>query len=131
MPISVEHDLARQWLVVTAVGDISAAEILELLHTARAPIDLRMRPMLFDATGATTSIVQPDIDRFVDFVRAAAASSSRGHVALVADDDRFYNLLLSYETRCAALGVRVIRVFRFRPDAERWLKVMSAARNLQ
>jgi hypothetical protein len=55
---------------------------------------------------------------------------TRGHVTLVADDDRFYWVLLAYEIRCGALGVRFIRVFRPRLDAERWLEVMSAARNL-
>ena len=35
-----------------------------------------------------------------------------------------------YEIQCAEIGVRFIRVFRHRLDAERWLDVMSAARNL-
>ena len=58
------------------------------------------------------------------------SSGPRGHVALVAGDNRFYALLLMYEIQCAEIGVRFIRVFRQRLDAERWLDVMSAARNL-
>jgi hypothetical protein len=132
MPITVERDLAQQWLVATASGDIASAELLELLRTARAPMELRMWPLVFDGTGATTSMVERDVESLVEFVRAAAAAGQRrGHVALVADDDRFYRLLLTYESRCAAIGVRLIRVFRYRPEAERWLKVMSAARHLQ
>jgi len=41
-----------------------------------------------------------------------------------------FGRLLEYETRCAALGVRVIRVFRQYEDAERWLVIVSSAREL-
>jgi hypothetical protein len=131
MPITVERDPARRWLVVTATGEITIDDLLELLRTARAPIELRMWPMLFDATGATTSMTAEDIDRAVELVRTTIASTGpRGHVALVADDNSSYSALLMYEIRCAEIGVRFIRVFRQRSDAERWLAVMSAARNL-
>ena len=56
--------------------------------------------------------------------------SGSTHVALVADEDRFHTWLLMYEIKCAEIGVRLIRVFRLRADAERWLAVMSATRNL-
>ena len=45
--------------------------------------------------------------------------------------------LMNPATRPAALqeleslGVRVIRVFRQMPDAEQWLEIVSAARNLR
>jgi hypothetical protein len=54
----------------------------------------------------------------------------RGHVAIVASDDAIYNGMLRYETGCAVAGIRVIRVFRQLPDAERWLEIVSAARDL-
>ena len=130
MPITVDWDPARQWLIATATGVITIDAVVDLLRTARAPIELRMRPMLFDARGATTSMADEDVDTAVAIVRAAVTSGPRGHVALVADEDRFYAWLLLYEVKCAEIGVRFIRVFRQRPDAERWLAVMSAARNL-
>jgi hypothetical protein len=38
---------------------------------------------------------------------------------MVADDDMLYQRFLLYETECAEIGVRVIRVFRQLEDAER------------
>ena len=130
MPIHVERDPHYHWLLATATGVISIEMVLNLLRTARAPIELRTMPMLFDASIATTSMTNADVTTAVDVARRADASGPRGHVALVAGDDRFYALLLSYEIQCADAGIRVIRVFRRRSDAERWLEVMSAARNL-
>ncbi len=131
MPIVVERDPVRHWLVATATGEISIDDILDLLKTARAPIALRMSPMLFDAIGATTSITGEEIGAAVELVRTTIATTgTRGHVALVADDQRFYQVLLTYEIGCAAIGARFIRVFQRRSDGERWLDVMSQARNL-
>lgn len=62
-------------------------------------------------------------------MRAAARDHRRGHVALVADDDNLYRCFLLYEARCHDAGVRVIRAFRQLPDAAKWLKIMSAARD--
>jgi hypothetical protein len=87
-------------------------------------------PMLFDASSATTSMTEADVTSAVDVARRANSSGPGGHVAMVAGEDRFYTLLLLYEIQCAEAGVRSIRVFRQRGDAERWLEVMSAARNL-
>ena len=69
--------------------------------------------------------------RAVNAVREAQAQGPRGHLAIVADDDRLYERMLSYEARCGDIGVRVIRVFRQRADAERWLDIMSAARHFR
>jgi hypothetical protein len=33
--------------------------------------------------------------------------------------------------RCADIGMRNVRVFRQRPDAERWLALLSGARNFR
>jgi hypothetical protein len=130
VPIHVERDPHHNWLLATATGVISLDMVLDLLRTARAPIDRRTMPMLFDASSATTSMIDADVTAAVDVVRQAESSGPRGHVALVAGDNRFYALLLMYEIQCADAGIRFIRVFRQRGDAERWLEVMSAARNL-
>ena len=129
MPIHVERDARYQWLTATATGVITIEMVLELLRTARAPIERRMMPMLFDASSATTSMTDADVRSAVDVVRRAEASGPRGHVAMVAGDNRFYTLLLMYEVQCAEAGVHYLRVFRQRGDAERWLEAMSAARN--
>jgi len=130
VPIHVVRDPHSQWLVATATGVISIDMVLELLRTARAPIERRMMPMLFDASSATTSMTDADVTSAVAVVRRAGSAGPRGHVAMVAGDDRFFTLLLMYEVQCAEAGIRSIRVFRQRGDAERWLEVMSAARNL-
>jgi hypothetical protein len=62
--------------------------------------------------------------------KTVAQGQQRGHVALVADDDALYRWFLLYETECMKIGVRVIRVFRQIEDAERWLEIVSAAREL-
>jgi hypothetical protein len=63
--------------------------------------------------------------------RALADEGLRAHVALVTSDDALYRWALEYEVRCAELGVRVIRTFRQRADAERWLAVLSTAGRFQ
>ena len=132
VPITVERDLNRRWLVATATGSLTIEAVVELLRTARAPVELRMWPMLFDARSVTTSMTDEDVDKAVIVVRKAVETEgARAHVALVADTDRLYAWLLMYEIKCAEIGVRFIRVFRQRHDAEHWLDVMSAARNLR
>ncbi len=91
-----------------------------------------MMPLVFDARGATTEITEADIAQAVAVVREAAQRSGlRGHAAIIADDDRLFQRMLFYETRCAEAGVRLIRVFRLSRDAERWLEAVSAARHYQ
>jgi hypothetical protein len=129
--LSVIHDDDRRWIVVRATGCVAIDEMLNLIRTVRAQVAHRMTPMVFDARGATTTATEDDIRQAVDAVRRANAHGLRGHVALVADDDTFYSRLLCYETECAAIGVRVIRAFRQLSDAERWLQIVSAARNFR
>ena len=108
VPITVERNLQRQWLVATATGVIPLEAILHVLQTARASEELRMWPMLFDGSAATTSMTDEDVATAVAVVRRAYESSGpRGHVALVARDNRFYALLLMCEIQCAEIGVRL------------------------
>lgn len=131
VPVTVERDLSRQWLRARANGTIAIADVTEFLRTVRAPIEMRMWPLVFDARGCRTSMTPAEVDLAVDVVRKVAEQRQRrAHVALVADDDAFYRWLLDYETRCSMLGVRVIRVFRQIEDAERWLEIVSAAPEL-
>jgi hypothetical protein len=130
VPITVDRDTRRNWLIATATGVISVDQVIHLLRTARSSLELQMWPMLFDATDATTSMTDDDIDRVIEVVQRSLPAGPRGHAAVVAGDNRFYSLLLTYEIKCAAIGVRFIRVFRQRDDGERWLQVMSAARHL-
>jgi hypothetical protein len=132
MPLDVVFDDARKWVVVRAAGTIGIGEVLQLIQTARADVEHRMWPMLFDARAATTTATVEDVERAVDVVRdAVAMHGPRGHVALVAPDEVFYERLLLYETRCAEAGVKVIRAFRRLADAERWLEIVSAARHFR
>jgi hypothetical protein len=104
--------------------------MLALIRTERATVEYQMWPMLFDARSATTDATDADVGEAVRSVgEAAQRQGTRGHVAIVADDDVFYARMLLYETQCAAIGVRVIRVFRHVQDAERWLTIVSVAQN--
>lgn len=90
-----------------------------------------MIPMLVDAREAYGGFSDADVERAVAAVDDAARRSGvRGHVALVALDDAVFTGMLHYETRCAEIGVRVIRVFRLLADAEHWLEVVTDARDL-
>src|ERR1700752_1634652 len=129
VPIDVARDESRQWLIAKAAGILTIEEILEFMQVARASVDARMMPLLFDARGASTTATEADIDRAVAVVGTLTRQGPRGHVALVADTDRLFGLMLRYETGCAAIDVRIIRVFRQRADAERWLEIVSAARH--
>jgi len=132
VPITLAKDTTRRWLVATATGTLTIADILAFLQTARASVDLRMWPLLFDGRGAQTTMKLNDVERAVAVVGAAIRTGGpRAHVAIVADDDRLYRWMLAYETRCTEIDVRTIRVFRQRDDAEHWLEAVSAARHFQ
>jgi hypothetical protein len=132
VPITVERDNRRRWLRATGTGNLRLDELLTFLRTARAGEELRMWPMVFDGMRATTGMTEADAARAVAAVIAAvAASGPRAHVAVITNDDPLYGWMLAYETRCAAAGIRLIRVFRQMDDGERWLDIVSAARNLQ
>lgn len=132
MPVTFSPDEQRRWILVRAWGPITLADVLSLMRTARANVEHRMWPMLFDASGATTTATTADVEEAVAAVRQAVlAEGPRAHVALAADDDTVYARMLLYEAKCAEAGVRVIRVFRRLPDAKRWLEIVSAARHFQ
>jgi hypothetical protein len=131
VPISVNIDERRNWLVARASGSLSIQETITFIRTARADIERRMCPLLFDARSCRTTMTEKDVEQAVAAVREVARRGQRrGHVAVVADDDVLYQRFLLYETECAEIGVRVIRVFRQLEDAERWLAIVSAAREL-
>ena len=131
VPVTVTHDLPRHWLRARAAGSLSIDDTIEFIRTVRAPLELRMWPLIFDARSCRTSMTAADVDKAVDAVRKVAEQrQQRAHVALVADDDGLYSWFLDYETRCVAIGVRIIRVFRQYDDAERWLEIVSAACDL-
>ena len=130
--VEVNYDAVKKWVTVRVGGVLGLDDVLRLIGSARAGVEHRMWPMLFDARAATTTTTEQDVEAAVQAVAEALRSQGlRGHVALVADDDVLYARMLLYETRCAAAGVRVIRAFRERTDAERWLTIVSAARYFQ
>jgi hypothetical protein len=132
VPIAVEHDERRRWIIATASGLLTLPDVVTLIQTARSSVEYRMWPMLVDAQMATTDMTEADVERAVEAVRhAARVGGPRAHVALVAHDDIVYARMLQYEMGCADIGVQVVRVFRQRPDAEHWLALLSGARNFR
>jgi hypothetical protein len=130
VPITVTRDRTRRWIVARLTGTISLAEMLTFIKTERATVDYQMWPLLLDARSATTDATEEDVAQIVGAVREAVARhGTRGHVAIVADDDVFYARMLLYEMECGAIGVRIIRVFRQLKDAECWLAIVSVTQN--
>jgi len=120
MPIVVDRDDARRRLTATATGVLTAAEVMAFVDTQRAG-DLRQYALLFDARQASTRARPADAVQLAERVALdAEATGSRGPAAIVAGDGLF-ELATLYETYCHGAGVHVIRVFRERDDAERWL----------
>ena len=131
MPIAAVRDERRRWFLVRASDSLSLEDTTNFLRTTRAKVEDRMWPMLVDARACSTTMSEVDVEPAVAIVRAAAQRKERrAHVAIAADDDGLYRWFLLYEAKCAEVGVRVIRVFRRLEDAERWLEIVSAAREL-
>jgi hypothetical protein len=129
---SITRDEKKRWLRVKAVGVVTRDELIDFLRTARSSQELRMWPMMFDADQATTDMTDGDVARAVAVVQnEIKANGTRAHVAVATAADRLYRWMLLYEAKCAEIGVRLVRVFRQGDDAERWLDIVSAARNLQ
>jgi len=130
VPLTPDFNDRRRRILVRGTGVIRFDEVVALLSTARADVEHRMWPMLVDAAGATTDITESDVDRLAELVRKAVQTQGmRGLVAIAASDDTLYARMLSYETKCAAHGINVIRIFRQADDAGRWLDIVGAARN--
>jgi hypothetical protein len=130
--ITVKRDERKRWLRAKGSGLLTLDELLVFLRTARSSQELRMWPMMFDGNGASTDMTKEDVDRAVAVVKHAIDTTGmRAHVAVATSDNRLYHWMLLYEARCAEVGVRLVRVFRQCDDAERWLDIVSAARNLQ
>jgi hypothetical protein len=130
--ISLDPTADKRWLVAQATGELRLDETLTFLRTARSKGESRQAGLLFDARGATTQMTESDVEEAVEKVAAMRrVSGERQHVALVADDDMLYARMLLYEMRCAQMELRLIRVFRLRPDAEQWLATMLEARHFR
>jgi hypothetical protein len=130
--ITIARDEGKHWLRAKAVGVLTLDDLLAFLRTARSSQELRMWPLMFDGNGASTDMTDDDVARAVAVVRHVVETTGpRAHVAVATSDDRLYRWMLLYEAKCAEIGVRVVRVFRQQDDAERWLEIVSAARNLQ
>jgi len=132
MAYLTERDPHRGWILIRATGRIEIGDLLDTIRTVRTPIEARMVPLLFDAREAYGSLGHDDVEEMVAAVqRAVSVGGPRGHVAIVAADDALYAGMLRYETRCAEIGVILIRVFRQLPDAREWLEIVSASRNFR
>jgi hypothetical protein len=130
--IAIERDEKKHWLRATATGVLTLDELVTFIRTARTSAELRMWPMIFNGDDATTDMKDEDVDRVVDIVQQAIAMTGmRAHVAVATRDDRLFRWMLLYEERCAEKGARFMRAFRQHPDAERWLEIVSDARNFQ
>jgi hypothetical protein len=90
-------------------------ELLGFLRTARSSVELRMWPLMFDGDKASTDMTDDDVARAVAVVQHAIETTGmRAHVAVATSDDRLYRGMLLYESKCADIGVRLVRDFRHR-----------------
>jgi len=130
MPITLERDIPRRRFLARVTGLLTIEEALEFLRTARGDPEMATWPLIFDARGATTTVTTDEVASIVDATQEVRGTSTipRGHVAIIADDERLFERFCLYETRLFAMGIRIVRVFRDCDDAERWLEVMHATR---
>ena len=130
MPIALERDNRRRQLMARVTGVLTIYEALEFLQAARADPAVETWPLIFDTRGATTTITPEEVEAAVALLDELRHTStiSRGHVAIIADDDRLYTRMLLYETLLNEVGIRSVRAFRQAEAAERWLDIMHAAR---
>ena len=132
MAIAIERDEKKCWLRVKATGMLTLDDLVTFIRTARASDELRMWPMIFNGDEASTNMKDEDVDPVVALVQQAIATTGmRAHVAVATSDNRLYRWMLLYEEKCAEKGARFMRVFRQHPDAERWLEIVSDARNFR
>jgi hypothetical protein len=130
--IAIERDEKKSWLRATSTGVLTVDDLITFIRTARSSDEFRMWPVIFNGDDATTDMKGEDVDRVVDIVmQAIAMTGMRGHVAVATGDDRLFRWMLLYEERCAERGARFMRVFRQQPEAERWLEIVSDARNFR
>jgi hypothetical protein len=123
MAISVQANDDRRVLVATATGDLTLAEFQDFVRTARAG-DRRGWPLVFDATGATSSITAGQVQALADRVGSSVKREGpRAPVAIVAPADALFGVMRMYQILCESRGVDVIHVFRTRGEADAWLGV--------
>jgi len=129
MPLALSRRKRQRWIIARATVALKLAELVAFVQTARAPVEYRDWPLLFDASGATTSESPDAIGVLVEHVKIAAARERgvRNYAAIVADDNALYSLFLTYETRLVLASLPFVRVFRRRSEAERWLATMGSA----
>ena len=132
MAIVIQRDEKKRWLRARATGVLTLDELVTFIRTARSSDELRMWPMIFNGDDATTDMKDEDVDGVVAIVQhAIATTGTRAHVAVATRDDSLFRWMLLYEARCAEKAARFMRVFRQHPDAERWLEIVSDARNFR
>jgi hypothetical protein len=130
MAITLERDIPRRRFLARATGVLTIADAVAFLRTARGDPEIATWPLIFDARGTTTTVTTDEVESVVDATQEVRGTSTipRGHVAIIADDDRLFERFCLYETRLFAMGIRIMRVFRDCDQAERWLEVMHATR---
>jgi hypothetical protein len=127
--LKVTKDPARRWFVARATGEIHLDEVLTFVRTVRASHENRHTPLLFDARGCVTSMKREDVEPAAQLAaKVGRESGPRAHVALIADDPMLRAWFVAYETRCASLGIRVIRTFDTLAAGEQWLATLTNAR---
>ena len=128
MPIALERDQHRRRLMARVTGVLSIHEALVFLRQTLADPAIETWPLMFDTRGSTTNMTPEDVETVVATVDEIRRRSTipRGHVAIVADDDRMYARMLLYETLLVEIGIRSVRAFRQWDAAERWLEIMDA-----
>jgi hypothetical protein len=127
--LKLAKDRTRRWFVARAAGEIHLDEVLTFVRTVRASEEDRHTPLLFDARGCGTSMTPDDVEPAAQLAaKVGRESGPRAHVALIADDPVLRAWFVAYETRCAGLGIRVIRTFATLAAGEQWLATLTNAR---
>jgi hypothetical protein len=122
MPIELERDEEKRWLVATGRGPFRLEEIVGLLARIRDEGAWHY-PAMFDMRFMTGHPKVQDLRAIVDAAARGPNQEPRGPTAIVANDSTLYGMACAY---AAMNPPGRVEVFRHRSEAERWLDGLAA-----
>lgn len=126
MPITFEIEPVHRVILATAVGIISAADLIEHTH-AKVRGEIAGADELFDARDATFDLSTADLLEIARSVRGALADAPPGKCAVLTGSLLLYSLVKTY-TSLAGKASPEIRVFTTPEEACHWLGLPASTR---
>ena len=120
MPLTYRRDDARRMVTVTAVGEITLTEAIEMLDR-RVMDGTWSYSLLYDGRQRTGTMDAQEVRILVELTRSLSnRHGPSGPMALVRDDAAGYSAVRAFGSLTEDLSPRVA-VFRTMEEAEQWL----------